>query len=93
LLNGAECYSIKNFAELDIKSLNVCDFKQYVGAREYIFITGATGFIGARVLQNLLKLKCKICCLVRDPSIESVLSKLNERVDAHDLSEVKFLFP
>jgi amino acid adenylation domain-containing protein/thioester reductase-like protein len=91
LINGSEDSS-KNFAETDIKSLDVRSFRQCDNIREYILITGITGFIGARVLQKLLELNYKVCCLVRDSSVQDVFSKLSGRIGICNLSNVKFLF-
>ena len=50
-------------------------------------VTGATGFIGGRLLKRLLSEGYKVKCLVRDKAKASVLQKLGAETYMGDLSD------
>ena len=54
-------------------------------------ITGATGFIGGRLLKRLLSEGHEVKCLVRDPQKGKTLEKLGAEVYAGDLSDLDSL--
>ncbi|HEY9669421.1 MAG TPA: SDR family NAD(P)-dependent oxidoreductase, partial [Coleofasciculaceae cyanobacterium] len=51
-----------------------------------IFLTGATGFLGAFLLQELLdQTQAEIYCLVRSPDVESAKTRLHNNLQSYDL--------
>lgn len=56
-----------------------------------IFVTGATGFIGSHLVEELVKEECKIKCLVRPNSNTDFLKKLGVELVFGDLSDREFL--
>ena len=57
------------------------------GTVKQIFMTGATGFLGAYVLHNLLEADSalKICCLVRADSLDIGLSRIHKNLEKYEL--------
>lgn len=52
---------------------------------EAIFVTGATGFVGAFLLHELLKSNAAVYCLVRANNAEHAAARLEEMLDAYGL--------
>ena len=54
---------------------------------EQVFMTGATGFLGAYVLHNLLEANStlEICCLVRADSEQHGLSRIHQNLEKYEL--------
>lgn len=53
--------------KVDVNSLILKDTNEnYKGSYNCVFLTGATGFLGAHILRELLKNKVKVVCLVRN---------------------------
>lgn len=53
--------------------------------RQTIFLTGASGILGARVLLHLLSTtECKVICLMRGEDLESASSRLESAVKVYD---------
>jgi thioester reductase-like protein len=56
------------------------------GEPERIFLTGATGYLGAFLLRDLLRLtRAEIFCLVRSATVEEGKSRLRKSLEAYDL--------
>jgi uncharacterized protein YbjT (DUF2867 family) len=58
-----------------------------MSAHSDIFLTGASGFIGGRLLEALSHQNVKINCLVRSPHLDHV------RIHQGDLFEKESLYP
>ena len=57
-----------------------------IGEPDRIFLTGATGFLGAFLLHELLQTtQADIYCLVRSPSVESARQKLQTCLESYQL--------
>ena len=55
--------------------------------RDFILVTGASGYIGGRLVPRLLEMGCRVRCLVRDPArlqeLNAILHpKIMERIEA-----------
>src|SRR5262249_47915849 len=57
-----------------------------LGEPERIFLTGATGYLGAFLLRDLLRqTRAEIFCLVRSATVEEGNSRLRKSLEAHGL--------
>ncbi|WP_217911213.1 non-ribosomal peptide synthetase [Myxococcus sp. AM011] len=56
-----------------------------------IFLTGATGFLGAYVLRDLLRTtKAQVACLVRAKDSETALARIRQALEKYELWEDRF---
>nr|AQV04238.1 SwnK-like protein 2 [Slafractonia leguminicola] len=75
-------WSVVNTGCLD-RALNFKTFS--AAAPKAVFITGATGFVGAFIAAHLLKLGISIHCLIRATSVDHARERLIETLTKYDL--------
>jgi amino acid adenylation domain-containing protein/thioester reductase-like protein len=83
-----------DLSEQDAISLQTHDFDTYKSKnchKSYILLTGSTGFIGSKVLKNLILEGKNVCCLVRAKSIDEANAKLKARTGMDIEAEIKVL--
>ena len=77
------------FLKHDVKSIHTK--KHYY---KNVLVTGATGFLGIHLLDNLLQKDCNIYCLIRSSSVEAARKRLVSMFDFYfkDKYDTDFLF-
>jgi thioester reductase-like protein len=90
--NSGSGFPIKQELEIDWQAETVLDptiqaetpFTEYTSAPEHIFLTGVTGFLGAFLLDELLKTtSADIYCLVRAANFEEAQQKIKANLERY----------
>nr|AOO87090.1 polyketide synthase [Alternaria alternantherae] len=74
---------------LDV-NLSFDNVKQGIARPETVFLTGATGFVGAFILSELLKSGIATCCLVRAASAIEAKQRLVATLESYELWEPSY---
>jgi amino acid adenylation domain-containing protein/thioester reductase-like protein len=90
--NSGSGFPIKQELEIDWQAETVLDptiqaetpFTEYTSAPEHIFLTGVTGFLGAFLLDELLKTtSAAVYCLVRAANFEEAQQKIKANLERY----------